>query len=159
MGPEFRQFDFWLGEWVVRKPDGTVVGSSKISRASEGCAVREEWTSARGQHGMSISYYDPQTKRWHQDWVGGDGTILHLQGGLEGGAMELSDPSNRITWTRLPDGRVRQEWARSTDRGATWNVSFVGIYERSETTRQAQLSPRVWRSLTSRYSSSSGQAP
>jgi hypothetical protein len=136
--PEFRQFDFWLGEWTVRKPDGTVVGSSKITRASEGCALREDWTSARGQHGTSINYYDPQTKHWHQHWVGGDGTILHLEGGLSDGAMLLSDATSRLTWTRLPGERVRQEWTRSDDGGTTWKPIFVGLYERTEATRQAR---------------------
>ena len=29
---EFRQFDFWLGKWIVRNPDGNQTGSSEISR-------------------------------------------------------------------------------------------------------------------------------
>src|SRR4051794_19298843 len=80
---EFRQFDFWLGKWTVKNPDGKQVGSSQITRASEGCAIREDWTSGNDKHGMSINYYDPTEKHWHQDWVGGDGSILHLAGGLE----------------------------------------------------------------------------
>ena len=39
---------------------------------------------------MSINYYDPADRKWHQDWVGGDGTILHLRGELVGNAMVLS---------------------------------------------------------------------
>ena len=30
--PEFRQFDFWLGEWTVTKPDGQLAGTNRISR-------------------------------------------------------------------------------------------------------------------------------
>src|SRR4051794_22837865 len=133
---EFRQFDFWLGKWNVRKPDGAIIGASEITRESEGCAIRENWTSGNGKHGMSINYYDAATKRWHQDWVGGDGTILHLQGGIENGAMVLSDHanensvSNRITWTTLSSKELKQEWAMSKDAGKTWETGFVGIYER-----------------------------
>jgi hypothetical protein len=138
MAPEFRQFDFWLGKWKVTDPQGKRAGTSEISRQSEGCAIREQWTSAAGQGGMSINYYDATEKRWHQDWVGGDGTILHLRGNPKGGAMVLSGESkgargtiiNRITWTPLPDGKVKQEWETSTNTGKSWKTSFVGIYEK-----------------------------
>jgi hypothetical protein len=135
---EFRQFDFWLGRWKVTNPQGKEVGTSEISRASEGCAIREQWKSASGSSGMSINYYDPSDHRWHQDWVGGDGTILHLHGELESSAMVLSGRVNsakgtvlnRITWTPLPDGKVKQEWVTSDDDGRTWQTSFIGIYEK-----------------------------
>ena len=135
---EFRQFDFWLGKWKVIDPQGKPVGMSEITRVSEGCAIREQWTSATGQGGMSINYYDAGEHKWHQDWVGGDGTILHLQGDLKNSAMILSGESkgtkgtviNRITWTPLPDGKVKQHWETSTNSGSSWTTSFVGIYEK-----------------------------
>jgi hypothetical protein len=136
VAPEFRQFDFWLGHWKVIGPKGQQVGTSEISRVSEGCAIREQWTDSNGKGGMSLNYYDPAEKQWHQDWVGGDDTILHLHGGLEDGAMVMNGVIkgskgtylNRITWTPLPEGKVKQEWAISTDDGATWKTSFAGIY-------------------------------
>jgi hypothetical protein len=136
--PEFRQFDFWLGHWKVTNPKGKQVGTSEISRAAEGCAIREQWTSAAGKTGMSINYYDSNDRKWHQDWVGGDGTVLHLQGGLTGKAMVLSGESktgeetvlNRITWTPLPGGKVKQQWDTSSDNGHTWKTVFTGIYEK-----------------------------
>jgi hypothetical protein len=135
---EFRQFDFWLGSWKVMNPQGKEVGTSEISRASEGCAIREQWKSASGTSGMSINYYDADDRKWHQDWVGGDGTILHLRGELAGTAMVLTGPSkttkgtvlNRITWTPLPDGKVKQEWSTSGDDGQKWETAFVGLYEK-----------------------------
>jgi hypothetical protein len=39
---------------------------------------------------------------------------------------------SRITWTPLPDGRVRQLWEVSSDGGSSWAVSFDGYYERSK---------------------------
>ena len=114
------------------------VGTSEISRVSAGCAVREQWMAANGQGGASLNYYDESDHEWHQDWVGGDGTILHLHGGLQGEAMILRNQMktrkgtlrNRITYTPLPGGKVRQEWAMSTDEGATWQISFLGTYEK-----------------------------
>ncbi len=138
VAPEFRQFDFWLGQWKVMDPQGKQVGTSEISRVAEGCAIREQWTSASGKGGTSINYYDADDHKWHQDWVGGDGTILHLSGGLKEGAMVLSGESkgakdtilNRITWTHLPDGKVTQKWETSGDTGTSWKTAFVGTYEK-----------------------------
>lgn len=136
--PEFRQFDFWLGKWQVLNPsNGKISGTSEISRSSGGCVIQEQWKAAGGTTGMSINYYEPASRKWHQDWVGGDGTILHLQGELSGNAMVLTGESktakgvslNRITWTPLEGGKVKQEWAASSDNGREWKVSFVGIYE------------------------------
>jgi len=138
VAPEFRQFDFWLGRWKVTNPQGKEVGTSEISAVSQGCAVREQWKSASGSSGTSISYYDSADHKWHQDWVGGDGTILHLHGEFAGGAMVLSEQSrtakgtrlDRTVWTPRSDGKVKQEWTTSADDGRTWQIIFVGIYER-----------------------------
>ena len=140
IAPEFRQFDFWLGHWKVTNPKGVQVGTSEISRVSEGCAVRERWMSAGGQEGTSLNYYDQSDKQWHQDWVGADGTILHLHGGLKDGVMVLTDEVvggtssviNKITYTPLPDKKVRQEWDLSKDHGKTWQTSFLGTYEKAD---------------------------
>jgi hypothetical protein len=127
--PEFRQFDFWVGSWLVRNAAGKEVGRSEITKVSSGCAIRESWESASGIDGMSINYFDPQNTHWHQHWVGSDGLILHLQGALRDGAMVLSSETNRIAWTHLPDGKVKQEWTTSDDAGKTWKTSFTGFYE------------------------------
>ena len=87
---------------------------------------------------MSISYFDNNDGKWHQDWVGGDGLVLHLRGELIGNAMVLSGHTkseheallNRVTWTPLPEGKVKQEWTTSPDDGRSWQTVFVGIYEK-----------------------------
>jgi hypothetical protein len=35
---------------------------------------------------------------------------------------------NRITWTPLEGGKVKQEWSTSSHNGQTWRPGFVGIY-------------------------------
>lgn len=135
--PEHRQFDYWIGEWVVRNPDGEQVGSSRISRVSAGCGILEEWTSAQGPPGTSINFYDPSSETWRQTWVGGGGQVLDLEGGLEDGAMTLygdreteeGSVRDRIRWILLEDGRVEQLWDVSSDDGGTWGTIFRGLYE------------------------------
>ncbi len=113
--PEYRQFDFWIGEWTVRNPDGKEVGRNHIQKRFNGCVLHESWTSARGFTGESFNTWDPRRGVWHQTWVDGAGTLLLLEGGLQDGAMVLSQDgvgrdgkplTQRITWTPLEDGRV-----------------------------------------------------
>jgi hypothetical protein len=138
-GPEHRQFDFWLGAWEVRDSAGALLGQNDITRVSAGCALHEDWRGAGGGVGISVNTYDAALGKWTQRWVGA-GATLWLEGGLEDGAMVLAGTAprttprgpvlDRITWTPLPDGRVRQTWDISTDQGQTWMPSFVGFYSR-----------------------------
>ena len=130
--PERRQFDFWIGDWEVTRPDGKVAGHNRITPILGGCALREEWTGARGNQGTSLNAWDPEKHAWRQTWVDQSGTLLLLAGGIEGGRMVLQSGEGaerqRITWTPLPDGRVRQLWDSTTDGGRTWKVEFDGMY-------------------------------
>lgn len=136
-GQEFRQFDYWIGEWTVKNTQGDIIGSSIVSRISNGCALLEEWSSVQGNDGKSINFYDSSIEQWRQTWVGGGGLILDLTGGLVKGNMVLSETkerpqgtvTHRITWTPLDKGRIEQKWETSRDGGNTWQQSFVGLYE------------------------------
>jgi hypothetical protein len=135
---EFRQFDFWVGTWVVKNEKGDEIGKSEIRKVANDCAVLESWTGRDGTPGTSINYFDKRSSKWNQHWVGGGGEVLHLSGTLEGGTMNLSGirttPKgqiiDRISWTLLKDGRVQQEWNISTDGGQNWKKSFDGFYSR-----------------------------
>ncbi|NIR44341.1 MAG: hypothetical protein GWN99_00265 [Gemmatimonadetes bacterium] len=134
---EHRQFDFWLGYWEVTDTTGQVVGTNAITRVASGCGLLEYWRSASGRTGTSLNWYEPGTGKWHQLWVG-LGIYLRLSGGLEDGRMVLSGKRDsgggavidRITWTPLEGGRVRQVWESSLDGGATWKLQFDGMYAR-----------------------------
>jgi hypothetical protein len=138
-GDEYRQFDFWLGAWQVADRDGNALGTNKIEPILGGCALRESWVGASGSVGHSFNIFDRQSGRWHQTWVDNSGLLLQIEGGLDtSGAMVLTGTGkssdgraqqHRITWTPLPDGRVRQHWELSTDEGA-WSDAFVGFYAR-----------------------------
>ena len=71
--PEYGQFDFWIGEWRVLKPDGTVAGTNRIDREYGGCVLHERYQTAKGYSGESLNTYDPGRKRWHQTWVDNTG--------------------------------------------------------------------------------------
>jgi hypothetical protein len=135
--PEYRQFDFWIGEWNVMTPNGGVGGMSSIEREYNGCLIVENWAGPTGvPAGTSQNFYSKADGKWHQNWIDAQASgPLWLVGGLdEKGAMVMMDadaaanPLNRITWTPNPDGSVRQHWETSTDGGATWSTSFDGLY-------------------------------
>jgi len=137
---EYRQFDFWLGEWNVFNPDGKPAGQSRIEQISGGCAILENWSSGGGAFtGKSLNIYDRNDKQWHQSWVDSSGGRLELTGSfadrkmvLEGVALNQPKPGDktiqRITWTANPDTSVRQLWESSVDGGKTWTVAFDGKY-------------------------------
>jgi hypothetical protein len=140
-GPEYRQFDFWAGEWdVTSAGDGSVAGTNSVTRTLDGCVLQEHWRGAGGSEGTSFNIWDRADARWHQIWVDNQGTRLDLAGGLRDGNMVLEGADrkgtrggtvrDRITWTPMPDGRVRQHWEQTRDGGATWTDAFDGIYKR-----------------------------
>ncbi len=83
--PEFRQFDFWLGDWDVEAASAPgTVSRNLITRAYDGCTVREEYTTPHGYAGTSLNFYDATRKVWHQTWIDNQGGGLFLEGGLRG---------------------------------------------------------------------------
>jgi hypothetical protein len=138
-GDKHRQFDFWLGDWQVTGPDGTVAGTNRIRSIQGGCVLHESWRGASGTTGESFNMYYNRDGLWHQTWVDNSGGRLDLIGGLRDGAMVLEgitpaddgqEVLHRITWSRLDGGRVRQHWQTSRDAGVTWADAFVGIYSK-----------------------------
>jgi hypothetical protein len=135
--PEYRQFDFWLGEWDVYSGD-QIVGTNSIQRVQGQCALLENWTDTYGNTGMSLNFFDRSDRLWHQTWIGQGGGALFLKGEFKDGKMVLSsEPGpgpngttvvNRITWTPLDGGKVRQLWESTADGGKTWTVAFDGTY-------------------------------
>jgi hypothetical protein len=136
---EHRQFDFWVGDWIVKGANGNVLGENRIDRELDGCTLVERWTGAGPARGISINFYERGARRWSQVWIDNSGRPLRLVGGLRDGAMVMEDERaigdtssgrQRVTWTPREDGSVRQHWEASSDRGATWRTVFDGTYTR-----------------------------
>jgi hypothetical protein len=72
--------------------------------------------------------------------VDSSGALLTLEGRFTNGAMVLEGVAaaekgaapirQRITWTALANGNVRQLWQSSADEGRTWKTEFDGLYMR-----------------------------
>ena len=136
--PEHRQFDFWIGDWQVHKPDGSFAGINRITQEYDGCVIHEHYATGKGYSGESLNVYDAARKVWHQTWVDDSGLLLTLEGRWNGRSMILEGlaptpagamAKQRITWTPGNDGSVRQLWETADDKGA-WSVVFDGRYTR-----------------------------
>jgi hypothetical protein len=145
---EFRQFDFWVGEWEAFGLKGQKAGDSKISLILDSCVILEEWTSAGAQQGLiysgkSFNSYNAATKQWQQTWTDNTGnTTEFLRGeGSDGRivyyADKVSGPKGenfmrRLTFTKLNNDKVRQFGERSDDGGKTWTAEYDLEYRRKE---------------------------
>lgn len=137
--PEFRQFDFWIGEWLPQNAQGLTVGTSSIQLILKDCVIFENWNTPASS-GKSFSLFDAKTGKWRQTWVDGTGNITHYTGGLEDGKMMLvAEVENsgkrslmRMTYTKLADGGVRQHGENSTDGGKTWTTAYDFKYVRAK---------------------------
>ena len=137
VGAEYKQFDFWVGEWDVFSTGGQQVGRSTIQKLTDGCIIMENWSDMAGGSGKSINYYDSANGQWHQHWMGSGGTALDLAGSFSEGALRYEGVTvqkdgskllGKMVFTPLAGGRVQQRWEQSTDGGKTWSVVFDGTY-------------------------------
>jgi hypothetical protein len=134
-GPEFHQFDFWVGRWDVFGAQGKQVARSLIEKVY-GCGIRENWMPLSNQPGGSLSIYVPEEKRWEQFWIDSSGSRAFFTGGWNGSAMVISGkwggPLVRMTYSRNADGSVRQFGEQSTDQGQTWKPAFDFTYRQAK---------------------------
>lgn len=138
--PEASAFDFWLGRWEVRMPDGTPIGTNTITKRDGGCSIQEHWEGAGGSTGTSVSFYLPSRKEWRQVWTGSSGTTFDITGTPGNGSMHMEgtleyvEPNSvvafRGTWTEGADGRVRQRLEEFDLIASAWIVWFDGFYKR-----------------------------
>ncbi len=138
--PESRQFDFWIGTWEAFTTQGQKAGDNVIQMFANGCGLLENWTSTLGGDGKSINYYDKNTGKWYQNWIGANGQPTFFTGSFKDGAMRFESESvingaktiNYLTFTKIDDDTFRQVGESSTDNGKTKTVTFDFKYVRKK---------------------------
>ena len=138
----FRQLDYWVGDWEVRTPNNQIAGHNSISIILDGCVIEENWTGATTSRGKSLNYYNPQTKKWHQNWVDNFGNPLNLIGEVvndtivyRGNTLNIQSGAqtmNEMMLAKVTTDEVHQVWRQSIDQGETWTVVFDGQYLRQK---------------------------
>ena len=139
VGSEYRQFDFWAGDWDAYDVDAPARPAArvKVDAILEGCALREVYEGTNGLVGESFNIYDASRKVWHQTWVTNRGQLLVLEGELRDGRMTMRATENtaegpvlwRAVWIPSADG-VRETAETSGDGGKTWKPRFDMMFRR-----------------------------
>ena len=142
----FRQLDFWIGDWDVYGKNDQKAGKSKITLIFDSCVILEEWESAAAQQnlvfkGKSFNSYNTVSKQWQQTWtdntgntteflrgVGSDGKVTYYADKVAGADNKYF--MRRLTFTKLSADKVRQFGERSDDQGVTWKDEYNLEYRR-----------------------------
>lgn len=136
---QHHEFDFVIGNWLVRDSAGQAVGTATVAKAYGGCVLIETWLGV-GSAGESLGIigYQAERRSWHRDFLDPGGVVLTLEGNRNGAAMEMTGkdyPANgprmhRLTWSPGSNGTVEERWQTSADAGRSWQVKFYGVFYR-----------------------------
>jgi hypothetical protein len=137
---EYRQLDFWLGDWDTFEPGDstTSVARAHIDLIAAGCAIHELYEQTDGLIGDSILSFDPVRKLWQQTWVTNHGSLMVIAGRFKDGVLTLQgtnhfsngkSPLQRITW-KAEAGGVRESSVVSKDGGKTWEPAFDVVFQK-----------------------------
>jgi len=144
---EYRQLDFWIGDWDTFEtdtPGGRSIARARVEPIAQGCATHEPYEQVDGLVGDSILSYDPVRKQWQQTWVTNRGALMVLWGNFKDGALILEGESHlrdgrsvmqRITWQAQDDG-VRESAVLSKDGGKTWTAAFDVLFRKRRDKRE-----------------------
>lgn len=146
--PEFRQFDFWIGEWEVYGKNGQKAGESRITLILDSCIILEEWTSANKTQGItyagkSFNKFNPMTDQWQQTWVDNvGGSTEYLKGKysekkiiFETDAFPFKKDTiavRKLTFYDLGPAKVRQHGEITKDKGVSWATEYDLEYRRKK---------------------------
>lgn len=145
-GPEFRQMDFWLGEWEVRwdaRPGlAAGSGSNTVTLGHGSCVVQEDFVGGAatgGLVGRSLSIFHAPSQRWRQTWVDNQGGHFAVVGGPEGDRFVLTadsekdgKPALRMVFEAITERSLIWRWQSSTDGGTNWADQWVLHYSRAQ---------------------------
>jgi hypothetical protein len=145
---EFRQFDFWIGDWDVTQEilqaDGSWIelpARTEVAVSPDGCLLTEHWNGRvqffwegmqrpEAMWGFSLRRYDPATSAWSIYWMDQRNPRFETPhvGRFDGDHGEFfreftADGQlrrTRIRFTQVSDTQVDWSLAFSADSGDTW---------------------------------------
>ncbi len=138
VSPEYRQFDFWIGEWnVTDTKTGNPAGKSKVELLLGECVLMENWQPISGAAGKSFNIYNEAEKKWRQTYVDASGSLLEFYNGeFKDGKMQFKmkpgadNAMHRLSFFKISDDEVRQLGEISKDNGANWQAEYDLTYKK-----------------------------
>ena len=145
--PEYRQLDFWVGDWIAEwgVPPGSPagLGSNRVTRDEVGDCVITEHFEGAGLKGFSISTYTPRAGVWRQVWMDDQGGYFDLVGGPVDGEDHVfqfetiranpSQPRQRMIWQDVTADSFTWRWQNKPATAAEadpWQDQWVIRYRR-----------------------------
>jgi tetratricopeptide (TPR) repeat protein len=137
--PEYRQFDFWIGNWsVYDTKTNNLAGTSEINNILDECVIMENWRPTAGPAGKSFNMYNAAEKKWRQTYVDASGNFSeYYDGEWSNNKMSFkmkptadSNQANRLTFIVKSNDEVQQVGEVSTDHGTTWKVEYDLTYRK-----------------------------
>jgi hypothetical protein len=152
--PEYRQFDFWVGDWDVvpnpatrpanapPPPPGRKPAHNVITKIQGGCVIRENWDDQTGGTGESSNIFDRVKRQWHQTWVDNGGGLHSYWGEIKDGSMVYIGEvplapamrfqgrrTIRVTFTPMGPDKMRQS-SEALNSDGTWTTGYDFLYTR-----------------------------
>ena len=137
---ESKRLDFWLGDWEATHSGGR--SANRITKILGGCVILEEFRGLTGTNldGMSVSTFDPTTKRWKQTWVDNTGAYLDFTAATVDGNLAFERTMDkdgkrirqRMVFRDVKADSFQWDWQRSDDDGANWKTTWQIAYKRAK---------------------------
>lgn len=137
---ESKRLDFWVGNWEATHSGGK--SSNRITKVLGGCVVLKGFRGMPGTNldGMSVSTFDPATRRWRQTWVDNTGAYLDFNAATVDGSMAFERSlekdgkriRQRMVFRDVKADSFQWDWQRSDDDGANWKTTWQIAYKRAK---------------------------
>ena len=151
--PQYREFDFWIGEWDIAnlqlQDDGAWAdvgtATNRVFPVAGGCGIVELWDGYLGDshiRGFSVRTYNSDTQTWQlllnwpqQNQAGFsdlEGVFTHGRGDFTSLFASSDGTPGMIRYTFADIGHDRFRWndGTSTDDGQTWRTSWIMEFSR-----------------------------
>ena len=153
-GPEYHQFDFWIGQWSIKQKILQANGdwfeapaSTSVSPILGGCGLMEQWKGdvlffwegmekPEPLDGFSVRAFDPVSHQWVISWM--DSRHLRFtefKGVFKDGRGEFfrkqaakdgkGTTTTRIVFSGITPTSVRWELAVKSDAAADWKTLWI----------------------------------
>lgn len=143
--PEYRQMDFWVGDWDISWDDGQggkATGTNTITQAPFGdCVITENFNGGTGPSalkGLSVSTFSKPHGVWRQTWVDNQGGYFALVGGPQADGTFVLDmvrlgdkgPYRRMVFEDITADSLTWRWQGRMTPEEDWTDQWVLDYKK-----------------------------
>ena len=126
--------DFLLGDWQISNQAGTISATATVQAGPNHCYLTQTSKTSRFDF-LCLTAYSNTSHDWHMLCGSSNGGRPFYSNGVRHGdevsfmVDDAKDPTvhHRFSFSRLPDGNVRDAQQSSNDNGRTWSKPDAGM--------------------------------